>query len=446
MMSVMSATGNNKNTGTAWWRAVRLVERVIVYPVRENPVMQGFDPNFLTGEKSLSQHLFYGVIRELRRLDGVFESLVSRPPRPMLSALLRVAGFELLSAADDSGRRARIVDHATGEARRRLSIGESRMVNAVLRRFPDEALAWETRLDLSAPSGLAAFYSHPTWMVRRWMERWGRERTVALLAWNQKPPTSWLALRAGAAPWPAARLETWHGVRFIALESPADWAAAQPLLEAGEAYVQDPATALGPQVAQVEPGQAVLDLCSAPGGKAWQLLVFAPGLLVSVDRPSQGKGKRHTQWVANTDRMGPTVRRVECDLVREAEMLEGRLTEAVGVTRFDRVFIDVPCSNTGTMRRRPEVRWHLTAQAIGEQAVAQAALLRLASRHVAPGGRLVYSSCSLEPEENEEVAAAFGVEAADEFQAEHAEVIFPPEAGHDGAGVFSWLRKPTGTV
>ena len=398
--------------------------------------MQGFDPQFLAVTGSRCQYLFYGVLRNLCQIDAALERLCARPPRAGLKAVLRVAAFEIISAGGETGRIPRVIDHAVGEVKAAFSKGESGMVNAVLRKMGSalrEVLEAHPALD---GTGLSIHFNHPEWLVERWLRRWGLATTIRFLEWNQMEPDTFVCLRERVKP--PAGLESTEFRHFFRVCGEPGWEAAKALAAEGRAYFQDPGTRLAPAACEGGKGMRILDLCSAPGGKAWQLSERPPGELVCVDRPPRGGGHRYRQWTENLDRLRGKIRRVEGDLSRGDldKILEGSGMEG----GFDRVLVDVPCSNTGVIRRRPEVPWRLEPGQFCRYAESQRKFLEVAAGQVKTGGRLVYSTCSVEEEENEEVAEAFTTGAGGRFERLSARVVLPWEAGHDGAGIFSWKR------
>jgi len=435
---MVSATRKENNIEAALWQAVQLVINNISYPAENIPVLQGFDPNFLTGCQSHSQHLFYGVIRNLRLLDSMLGEMIHNPPRKGMQALLRVSAYEVLESRNEKERIPRVIDHAVSHAGRRFSRPESGMVNAILRRFARELDARLNGFNRNSPHDLGILHSHPQWLVDRWVDFRGLGAARELLQWNQRHPETYVAVRSGIVAGKDSGLgkTDWNG--FFRIRDSRGWEKAEKWIREGMAYIQDPATALGPAQARVLPGMSVLDLCAAPGGKAWQLSGYDPGLLVQVDLPPRGSGVRHAQWRENAKHLGVRTRMIECDLLRDN--LETRLEEVAGCLAFDRVYIDVPCSNTGVIRRRPEVRWRLTPASFKEQAFRQKKILAHGARFVKHGGRLIYSTCSLEPEENEEVASWFSGERGNAFTRVEGTLALPWEVGHDGAGIHIWER------
>lgn len=392
-----------------------------------------------TEEARRCQFLFFGAVRHWQLLDAALAARLRKRPRPGLAALLRIAGAEMLASGaaglvfdgyplsmgePDAAILPKIVDHAVRYARQVYSEAESKLVNAVLRRLP------ETLAELSRDEVLA--YSHPRWLVERWRKQFGQDETTRLLAHNQSEAPLFLQwLREDPAPEFLQPVEIYgEPPRFFRLSPAAPWAQVRALLDAGDAYVQDPATRLAPDLLAVQPGERVLDLCAAPGGKSIYLLRALgddeSGLLLAVDRPGSRLEKLDENFRKQASESGPELRLLALDL-EELDPAE------VGV--FDAVLIDVPCSNSGVIRRRPDVKLRLDPGEPARQAPEQEKLLHLATRFVAPEGRLVYSTCSIEPEENAGVVEAFLREHV-EFELAAASRSLPQETGFDGAGAF----------
>jgi 16S rRNA (cytosine967-C5)-methyltransferase len=243
---------------------------------------------------------------------------------------------------------------------------------------------------------------------------------------------------------------TWPG--FFEVES-GHWAEVEPLLKSGRLYLQDPSTRLPVELLAPRAGEAVLDLCAAPGGKS--LLIAdamksstansAPGgRLVAMDLPAedvQRGAPRLERLKENLARVpaGIDVALVQGDVLANVVLVlrEHRLPES-----FDAVLLDVPCSNTGVMRHRVDVKWRLQPGDFRKHPQQQLSMLHNAARLVGPGGRLVYSTCSLDAEENEHVVRAFlAGKAGGPFELERSVTSYPWTSGHDGAGAFLLRKK-----
>ncbi|MDP0498647.1 MAG: RsmB/NOP family class I SAM-dependent RNA methyltransferase [Verrucomicrobiota bacterium JB022] len=372
--------------------------------------------------------LVNGVIRHLRRLEDALGRQVKKPPRDRAEIVLLLGLYELWE--DEKSARAQVVNFVTEQAKKLLSKPESGFVNAVLRRAP------ETWPEVGDP-GLR--YSHPAWLAERWQAQFGPEAAEALMAWDQKAPELWIQMAPGheaPATWQATDWPRFYKV-------PDSVSDARPALEQGIAYIQDPATRHPVELAEIQPGMAVLDLCASPGGKSWQALqrLGGQGSLFAVDMPARAERLRRNLQAAGQ----PFNAALESGALKlgviEANVLEleaAQLTKLAGTDLFDVVLLDVPCSNTGVLRRRPDAKWRLQPKEIDRVAELQQRLLQQAARFVKPGGTLVYSTCSIEPQENEAQVETFLAEGGFTLQAQ--KLSRPDLDGHDGGGAFRLTR------
>ncbi len=351
-------------------------------------------------DRRLAHELAAGVLRSQSALDAVLAPLVPRgwaAVAPALREVLRLGAYQL-TALD------RVPDHAavsTSVALGREAGGAKAggFVNAVLRKVA----AMEPSLFPSAPAegaseaaALAAAQSHPEWIVQRWLSRYGRDGAEALLRWNNTRPV--LALQPARASagtlmkrWQQAGIEVHpapYGAGLITDRSRPD---ELPGFVEGDFLVQDPAHALVAWYADVPAGDVLADLCAAPGGKTVSIGRGIRGVLAADLSP-----KRTARLAENLRRAGSGR---EHAIVADAKHPPLRDAGAV--------LLDAPCLGTGTFARHPDARWRVTASALAELAKEQRALLDAAAGSVRPGGLLVYSTCSLEPEENELQVEAF---------------------------------------
>ncbi|MCX6838195.1 MAG: methyltransferase domain-containing protein [Verrucomicrobia bacterium] len=291
---------------------------------------------------------------------------------------------------------------ATGRARS--------LINAVLRRACRESaelLAMVEGLPLETRT------SHPKWLIEHWLGLFGEAKTTALCDWNQVP-----------API-CARINR----LYPHLDAPPeDFIVCDHLpreeLSVGKVYMQDPSTAIAPRLLAPQPGHRVLDACAAPGGKTALLaqLMENQGEIIACDvspgRLRRLDGNLHRLHVANA--------RIE-----EHDWSDPQIP-AFAKPGFDRILLDVPCSNTGVMRRRVDVRWRLQPDDITAQVQTQTQLLKNCLRVLKPGGILVYSTCSIEPAENEQLVASV-LESTPGFEPVKLRHSFPPDDQMDGA-------------
>ena len=374
-------------------------------------------------DASLATELTLGVLRSQRLLDFLIQDQARRPVEDLdLEALLalRLGLYQMryLTRVPPSAAVNESVE-LVKQSRKRSAAG---LVNAVLRgllrRGPRVNVEELLSGNCSPAERLGILHSHPTWMVERWLARTGEEATTALLEANNRPARSTCCVHGSVngriqgsvhESVQLARVEESLRAAGIVTQA-ARWLASARYVHGGnvvatEAYqrgwisLQDEASQMVPLLLDVRPGQSVLDLCAAPGGKTVQLIGAARGgqYVVAADV------HLHRLLVVREHlaRLGiQDLRMVALDAERPLPF-KGTL----GGT-FDRVLVDAPCSGTGTLDRNPEIRWRLKPEDLPALRAKQTALLAHALEHLAPGGRLIYSTCSLEPEENEEVLDA----------------------------------------
>ena len=374
-----------------------------------------------TRDAALATELVYGTLRWQRYLDWILAPH-SRRALPSLDTrvlvLLRMTAYQVAFLERIPSFAA--VSDAVSLAKGRSRQGTPEFVNAVLRSFARRgAREREPRPPDDAVDALAVRLSFPTWLAARWIERYGADEASALMrAMNERPP---MTVRANtlrltretlaqrlASEERLSGTPTAYAPEGLVVEhggAPAAWRA----FADGACAVQDEASMLVARMLGVEPGEVVVDACAAPGTKTTHLaqLMENRGRLVAFD-PQPARLARVTEAAR---RLGITIVETRGGT---AEALSGELT---GIC--DGVLVDAPCSNLGVLRRNPEVKWRREAADVSGNATRQREILTAAARMVKPGGRLVYATCSTEPEENEAVAAAFR-EARPEF------VVDPP--------------------
>ena len=352
-------------------------------------------------DRAFVQDLAYTTVRRFRALRAVLGQLVPKWPKGEMEALLLVGAAQVLYMPDVPDFAA--VNETVSAAKSCPNKSVAKVVNGVLRNLIRRREEFEAYLK-AAP--LAERESFPNGLVKRWIERYGETDAEKLCRWHNEPADTWIAYRPGA-PEPFVRLA--RGRKVAEVEG----------YEKGTFIVQDPATAGAVELLDVKPGQKVLDFCAAPGGKTIQVAWRLGGV--------QDGGRLVAQEVNPTRRrrLEENLKRVGLDWVETVSTLED------GVA-FDRVLADVPCSNTGVLRRRPDARWRWTREHLDEVVKLQAEIVGQAAAHVAPGGILVYSTCSNEPEENGGRIAAFLADHP-EFEEIGRKESIPFSSGHDGA-------------
>lgn len=357
-------------------------------------------------DRALATELVTGTLRWRGALDYQLARFSGRrldKLDPEVLDALRLAAYQLLylervppsAAVNDSV--------ALVKAARLTSAAP--FVNAVLRRVSRERdrLAWPSRDDLIAH--LSVVHSHPAWLVSKWLHRYGADVAERWLRFNNQPPALTLAANrlVGSREALAARLAAEgvrteptamapHGVRLVDGRALASTAFAE-----GACLVQDEASQLIAELVAASPGARVLDACAAPGGKTVALAaqVGSGGRVVATDV----RARRMRLLAATLHRCG----------VRNASLVQIATRGSVpfAAASFDHVLVDAPCSGLGTVRRDPDIKWKRSPEDLETFARMQLDLLTRAIAVVRPGGRLVYSTCSSEPEENEAVVRAF---------------------------------------
>lgn len=421
----------------AWSTAVELLARWIENHERVDALLDSLPRTLTRAERGRCQHLLFGAVRHLGRIEAILEPLLARPPRAVVKAALVVAGYELIEGGGD-GHVARVVHHAVERVKTLASQSEAKLVNAVVRKIAGALESQTVPAPTAGAAELATYFSHPEWLVSRWLDQFGAAGARALLEWNQKPAPVYARWRAAEPPSgddAALFVATcWPG--FYEVKSGA-WARVEALVNDGTLFLQDPATRHAVELLAPKAGETILDACAAPGGKSLAISdAMGEGRVVSLDLP----GPRIERLKQNLSRAKTDVALVQGDVL-QAER-QGLFEEHNLPKAYDAVLLDVPCSNTGVMRHRVDVKWRLQPADFAKHARQQAELLSAAGRLVAPGGRLVYSTCSLDAEENERVVAAFLEKTRGRYQLEGQRLARPWDDGHDGAAAFL-LRKAT---
>lgn len=335
-------------------------------------------------DRAFFMETFFGVLRNLSRLDFLITRLRDGRVDPETKAVLRLGLYQIFHM--------RTAAHAAVNETVELAGRARGLVNAILRRALREQEALETALTNAGPS---VAMSHPEFLLERWEKAFGAEATRQLCAWNNEPAdvhvranelristADLLRSAEGAEASPA------HPLAIKVRHLPPAW------LSEGLCYVQDPSTLVSCDLLAPQPGEAVLDACAAPGGKTTYLaqLMRNEGRIMACDLYAS----RVARLRENVARLGATiVKAIQHDCMQAGPPLEP--------ASFDRILVDAPCSNTGVLRRRVDVRWRLTEEDFLRMPAQQLALLKRTATLLKPGGTLVYSTCSLEAEENDRV-------------------------------------------
>jgi 16S rRNA (cytosine967-C5)-methyltransferase len=446
------------------------------------------DTRLSSVDRGLCQELVYGVVRWQATLDWLITGKTpGRTQKPGLQNLLRLGLYQIFWL-DRIPNHAAV--HETVEQAKRSGFGpQAGFVNAVLRSYLREFDATKTLLAELKTTRPHIGHSHPEWLVSRWQKRWDLEKTAQLLEWNNTPPKTFARVNAlrfdrrdelhesqisktesgtrGTRPSESVLKDTgelltqWRNENVEYDFVRRDWLeenlifelklhppfASLPSFQQGFFYIQDPSTLLAVRELNPQPGETILDLCAAPGGKTTYIaqLMHNEGKIIVHDTSPE----RLKLIEENCTRLGvkcvetvglerqPPLRRDEMEMSKHAG--PGAGTPPASGT-FDRILVDAPCSNTGVMRRRLDLRWRIRPEEIERLRATQLDLLKQAATQLKPGGTLVYSTCSLEPEENSEVIKQFVAEHAG-FKLESERELLPFADNVDGAFVARLKNK-----
>ncbi|PSQ87680.1 MAG: 16S rRNA (cytosine(967)-C(5))-methyltransferase RsmB [Bacteroidetes bacterium QS_3_64_15] len=381
-----------------------------------------------------ARELVAGVTRQRRWLDfvlgeayhGEYDSMEHR-----LRHILRLGLYELLFQSTPTHA---AVDEYVELAKQELRPGAGNLVNGVLRTIDRDREHIPTPDTGEEAEDLAVRYSHPTWMVRRWLDRFGLDETTELLRANNRRPMYGVRVN----PLRTSRDEVAHWLDahdVVNIDSPylddhlrlkrLQTLIAEGLLDDGAVAVQDESAGLVVKLLDPQPGETLIDGCAAPGGKTMHAAarMKGQGTIYAVDRNEQRL--KRVEEAAATHGVGDMVRAEAADLREWADQPDP--------PQADRVLLDVPCTGLGVLAKRADLRWRRSPDDLEEMAALQDELLDAAALLVRPGGLLVYSTCSIEPEENEQRVDAF-LARHDAFTtasvAEHVPDEMVSDAGH----------------
>jgi 16S rRNA (cytosine967-C5)-methyltransferase len=360
-------------------------------------------------DRALAGEIATGTFRWRGTFDHVIAAFARRPIArldPEVVDILRLSMFQLLHLTRVPA--SAVVDDAVNLTKKEGKRSAAPLVNAILRRVSRERdrlplPVRETTSPEDALDYLSIALSHPRWLAARWLDRYGFEAAEAWCRFDNAPAA--LTLRANrlcTTPEALADRLREHGVMTHAARFAPDGLVVEsgnplltPLAKSGHFVVQDEASQLVSLMTDVQPGDVVLDACASPGGKttAMAAAMGDRGTIIAVDvRPRRVRLLRET-----VGRSGAaSVKVVQADAM------------ALPLTvQFDCILIDAPCSGLGTLRRDPDIRWRQGEEGLQDNANFQVRLMSALAPSVRPGGRLVYATCSSEPEENEDVVARF---------------------------------------
>ena len=408
----------------------------------------------VTADHAFVMEVVYGVVRWRRALEWMTTQFARRDPGEAVLPYLWVGLYQVVMMSHVVGYAA---VHETVEAVKRRSqahasradrlAAEAGFVNAVLRRALKNRI--ELRRDLSRqPIGVRL--SHPDALIRRWTARFGKPAAIELCDWNNARAAVTLRIQQSRTTLPdfldalkaddiGAEPHSFDPSRFVTLTRPASGQASRianlPGFLEGWFTIQDPSTYPAVELLDPRPGDRVMDACAAPGGKTAAIAerMEGQGELIALEVHRD----RLDRLVENLDRLGWSsfVRAEQGDATLATDW-----RRLGGEALFDRILLDMPCTNTGVLRRRADARWRFSEDRLAKLTQLQRRLLDTAALFLKPGGILVYSTCSLEPEECEQMVDSW-LAAHAGFTKERQVSLFPPESRTDGAYAAA-LRRP----
>ena len=369
-------------------------------------------------ERAFAQALAYGAVQRVRTLDQVLERLSSRPLDHMQADVRDALRLGVLQVVWLDGVPDRAAVDQTVELAKAASPRAAGFANAIMRRATREAGRIVAALPDSTAEEAALKHSHPDWLARMWWEQLGPDEARALMERDNEPAESAIRVNTLRATRDEVREELDAATRAVddlpeaLVVKEAFDAHGSDLFARGLVMPQSRGSMLVSRTLAPRPGERVLDMAAAPGAKTTHLaaLMENTGEVVAVDANSQ----RADELRANAERLGATIVSVRAQDAREPVEREA----------FDRVLLDAPCSDLGTLQSRPDARWRKSPAAIEELAVLQGELLESALAQLKPGGTLVYSTCTISPREQ--------VESLPGTRAEPPVQLLPHRHGTDG--------------
>ena len=390
------------------------------------------EPKLKPPDRALTHELVLGVLRWQLWLDKLIEHYSKRAAESLdlpVRLSLRIGLYQLRFLERIPASAA--VNESVNLVRSARVSSAAAFVNAVLRRAIRES-DFDPSSVLDSLEKLAVETSHPPWLLKRWIESFGKNEAEAFArANNRVPPTAFRVVGADFDEI-VAQLREAGGIVVSSAVAQDAWrvsgatALLRELAANGKIYIQDEASQLVAQTMNVQPGERVLDLCAAPGGKTTLMAERAEdrALIVAADRSPQ---RLETILKITASHNLTSIKSLLLDATQPLPFQN---------SVFDRVLVDAPCSGTGTLRRNPEIRWRVSETDIHELAAQQKLFLKHAARVLKPGGQLVYSTCSVERDENEEVISDFQ-RGHQNFTLQNTRRLWPNREGTDGFFIAS---------
>ena len=388
--------------------------------------------------------IFKCLLRNYNLFENVILNLCRKNPKNKLFALLKAATADIDCRQKE--KTFQVVDSWVEFAKKEFSKQESGFINAVLRKVPNNLEDRRKFLtEKNSVKAISELYGHPLWIVEKWISMFGLDETLHILKISQKPSEVFFIISNSeqAIKFFEENAENFKKSKFdnfYILES-GKWNNIKSVLKTNIAYVQDPSTSIAVSLLKPTFDESVLDLCAAPGGKSRTIIdkiIQSSGynpeklknsMIVSVD-----SGKERMKLLAENMSVIKDVKnyQIECNLLEDN--LKSLLEKNSLNLTYDCVFLDAPCSNTGVLRRRPDARLRISQKDVEFCKEIQLKMMDIASSFVKSNGRFVYSTCSIDIEENEANVEKFLKKHSD-FKLIEGKTYLPDEE-NDGCGAF----------
>jgi 16S rRNA (cytosine967-C5)-methyltransferase len=400
-------------------------------------LLAAYEPQLKPADRALTHELVLGVLRWQLWLDKLIDHYAKRAVGSLdlpVRLALRLGLYQIRFLTRVPARAA--VNESVNLVRSARVSSAAAFVNAVLRRAIREP-DFDPSSGLDPLEKLAVQTSHPVWLIRRWIDMFGKEEAEAFARANNVIAHTAFRIVDGDSEEILAQLRDAGGILEPSTIARDAWrisgalSVVRQLAEKGKIYLQDEASQLVAQTVNLQPGERILDLCAAPGGKTTLMAqrvgttaADAGALIVASDR-----SEKRLQTVK-------TIAALHNRTSIKSLLLDATHQLPFENNVFDRILVDAPCSGTGTLRRNPEIRWRISESDIQELAAQQKLFLNNAARVLKPGGQLVYSTCSVERDENEEVVSDF-LREHQQFKSQKSLRLWPHREGTDGFFIAS---------
>jgi 16S rRNA (cytosine967-C5)-methyltransferase len=380
------------------------------------------EPELKPADRALTHELVLGVLRWQLWLDKLIEHFAKRSVESLdlpVRLALRLGLYQVRFLTRVPAAAA--VNESVNLVRSAKVSSAAAFVNAVLRRAVREAGFDPAAVVTDSIEKLAIETSHPVWLIERWTKAFGVEETESFARANNLVAPTAFRVVGGDFEEILERLREAHGIIEPSAVAKDAWrvsgatALVRELAVAGQIYLQDEASQLVAQTVNLKAGERALDLCAAPGGKTTLIAQRARNTnpatdsAPATDRALRGNSALIVACDLSAKRLDTVVRTSALHNLNEIKslLLDAAQPLPFANSVFDHILVDAPCSGTGTLRRNPEIRWRISESDIAELAAQQKLFLKHAARVLKPGGQLVYSTCSVEPDENEAVVRDF---------------------------------------